>query len=123
MSLRPLSFSRAPSGKSQVMRWFYCTLSDEADIRDGRENLDPTGRRNDVEMWEALGKCHLRDAVAGLDLKVSESGENLSLGQCQLLCLARALLRRARVRALYAFCIRMLVRWTNRSPRCNRSFA
>ncbi|CAM6124334.1 unnamed protein product [Calypogeia fissa] len=60
-----------------------------------RQNLNPAGNIDDVELWTMLKKCHMKEAVigaGGLDLHVSECGESLSLGQRQLLCLARALL-------------------------------
>ncbi|XP_066545950.1 multidrug resistance-associated protein 1 isoform X2 [Amia ocellicauda] len=69
-----------------------------------RMNLDPFDLYSDEEVWRSLELAHLKTFVSGLPDKLehecSEGGENLSLGQRQLVCLARALLRKTKVLVL-----------------------
>uniref|UniRef100_A0A672QTD8 Multidrug resistance-associated protein 1 n=1 Tax=Sinocyclocheilus grahami TaxID=75366 RepID=A0A672QTD8_SINGR len=69
-----------------------------------RMNLDPFDGYTDEEVWRALELAHLKNFVSGLPDKLnhecSEGGENLSLGQRQLVCLARALLRKTKILVL-----------------------
>ena len=66
-----------------------------------RYNLDPFNHYSDEQCWMALEDVQLKEFVrnhpSGLLMSIFESGDNLSMGQCQLICIARAILKKSKI--------------------------
>jgi ABC-type multidrug transport system fused ATPase/permease subunit len=63
--------------------------------------LDPFKHYTDEQLWDALEAVQLKTKIKNLkdklNTQISEYGSNFSVGECQLICVARAILKQSKI--------------------------
>ncbi|CAF5051377.1 unnamed protein product, partial [Rotaria sp. Silwood1] len=66
-----------------------------------RYNLDPFDHYTDEQLWDALEAVQLKTKnntlKDKLNTKIAEYGSNFSVGECQLVCVARAIFKQSKI--------------------------
>jgi ABC-type multidrug transport system fused ATPase/permease subunit len=85
----------------EILRKSLTIIPQEPILLEGniRDNIDPSKTYNDGEILKLLKEVGLNDFMIdkNLDYKIEENGHNISVGEKQLICIARAMLKRTKI--------------------------